>query len=74
LSPSLWTTRGAEIARDDESRVANAIFSAFLPWGKKRRREVEGERARRAASRLDGGGKGGDGAARRGAERERRWE
>jgi hypothetical protein len=73
LSPSLWTTRGAEIARE-ESRVANAIFSAFLPWGKKRRRGLKGERARMAASRSSGVGMDGDGAARRGAERERRWE
>lgn len=69
LSPSLWT-RGAELARD-ESRVAKAIFSAFSPYGKKRTGERE-ERERRTASRLEGGGNGGEGAARRGPERERR--
>jgi hypothetical protein len=73
LSPWVWT-RGAELAREDESRVEKASFSAFSPYGKKRMRELGEERARRTASRLVGGGNGGEGGARRGPERERRWE
>lgn len=56
-----------------KSTGLSATLSAFSPYGKKRMREPE-ERARRAASRLEGAGNGVDGAARRYSERESRSE